>query len=93
MVGSMDKQLKPGSQGAVGDAAQSFADVLKENIDEVNQLQLESREMTKKFMIGEVENIHDVTIAAERAGLAMKTLLALRKKMTEAFRDVSQIRL
>ena len=43
--------------------------------------------------MGKVDNLHDVMIAGEKAGLAMKTMNTLRKKVLEAYREVSQTRL
>ena len=66
--------------------SKSFGDFLKENVDHVADLQKESKDLTKGFMMGRVENIHDVTVAGEKAGLALKTLkqkllIPLRKNL------------
>jgi len=74
-------------------ASKSFADLLRENINHVADLQKESKDLTKGFMMGRVENIHDVTIAGEKAGLAMKTLNTMRKKVLEAYKEISNTRL
>lgn len=74
-------------------ASSSFGQILKANIDHVAGLQNESKELVKGFMMGRVENIHDVTIAGEKAGLAMKTLNTMRKKVLEAYREISNTRL
>lgn len=74
-------------------AKSSFGKILKANIDHVAGLQSESKELVKGFMMGRVENIHDVTIAGEKAGLAMKTLNTMRKKVLEAYKEISNTRL
>ena len=74
-------------------ASTAFATVLEESVNQVADLQKVSKDLTKGFMMGTVENIHDVTIASEKAGLAMKTLNTMRKKVLEAYRDISSTRL
>jgi flagellar hook-basal body complex protein FliE len=71
----------------------AFVNYLEDSINQVADLQKESKQMTQGFLMGKVENLHDVTIASERAGLAMKTLNTLRKKILEVYKDVSSTRL
>ena len=66
---------------------------LENQLEAVREAQLHSKNMTKDFMMGKVDNLHDVMIAGEKAGLAMKTMNTLRKKVLEAYREVSQTRL
>ena len=60
-------------------AAGSFANYLENQLEAVREAQLHSKNMTKDFMMGKVDNLHDVMIAGEKAGLAMKTMNTLRK--------------
>jgi flagellar hook-basal body complex protein FliE len=92
-IQSMNARALPKPSNEVNKAVGSFGDYLKDGIDKVNALDHDSRQITQKFMMGEVENIHDVTIAAEKAGLAFRTMMSLRKKMTDAYRELTQIRL
>lgn len=92
-VRSMQKKQQPVTANGIGKNTKGFGAYLKDNIDAVNQQQLDSRKATELFMLGELENIHDVTIAAEKASLSMKTLLTIRKKVTDIYREITQIRL
>jgi flagellar hook-basal body complex protein FliE len=92
-VRSMQKKQQVKPVNDLDKASRGFGEYLKENVDAVNKLQMDSRRATELFMLGELENVHDVTIAAEKAGLAMKTLLTVRKKVTDIYREITQIRL
>jgi len=93
IVQSTMKRPIPHKMNNLDKASGSFVSYLENRINKVEDLQKESKEMTQGFLMGKVENLHDVTIASERAGLAMKTLNTLRKKILEVYKDVSSTRL
>ena len=93
MIQSTQKKMNPLPKNAVDKAAGSFANYLENQLEAVREAQLHSKNITKDFMMGKVDNLHDVMIAGEKAGLAMKTMNTLRKKVLEAYREVSQTRL
>ncbi len=66
----------------------SFNDFLKNALDEVNKLQNESENYTKMLALGQVDNIHDVTIASEKAKIALQMTLAIRNKVVDAYKEI-----
>ena len=93
MVSSFEDTVNIKPKNAVNQAVGSFSDYMAKAVEDTNDLSRESKDITQKFLMGEVENVHDVMIASERAGLAMKTMMSLRKKIMEAYRDISATRL
>jgi flagellar hook-basal body complex protein FliE len=93
MVSSFEDTISMKPKNPVDKAVGNFADYMEQAVDDTNDLSMASKDITKKFLMGEVENVHDVMIASERAGLAMKTMMSLRKKIMEAYRDISSTRL
>lgn len=71
----------------------SFAEVLRRNINEVNDLQYQTKNLTQQFATGQLENVHDLMVASEKSGLALKTMNTMRRKFLEIYREVSQTRL
>ncbi|WP_352419595.1 flagellar hook-basal body complex protein FliE [Proteiniborus sp.] len=69
----------------------AFNDFLKNALDEVNQLQTESESYTKLLALGQVENIHDVTIASEKAKIALQMTLAIRNKVVDAYKEIMRM--
>ncbi|PCJ21127.1 MAG: flagellar hook-basal body complex protein FliE [Candidatus Cloacimonadota bacterium] len=93
MVSSFEDTINIKPKNAVDKAVGNFADYMEQAVEDTNDLSIQSKDVTKKFLMGEIENVHDVMIASERAGLAMKTMMSLRKKIMEAYRDISSTRL
>jgi len=69
----------------------SFADRVKEILGEVNDLQLDAGEIAEKFARGEIEDIHDVMIAAEKASVGLELVLEVRNKLIDAYREISRM--
>ncbi len=75
------------------EAKPSFSQLMKDNLDKVNQLQIESDQITTDFALGKVENIHDVTIAAEKAKLALNMTVAIQGKLLSAYQEIMRMQL
>jgi len=79
------------SQGADGD--KSFGQVLLNALDNVNNAQVKSDNITKKFLVGDIQDIHQVTIAAEQARLMLQLAVEVRNKVIEAYQEISRIQI
>lgn len=71
----------------------SFGDVLNTAISKVNDEQLKSTQMKQDFVLGKIENIHDVQIQSEKALLSFQTFMAVRGKVVEAYKEIMRIQL
>ena len=69
----------------------SFADTLKQRIDEVSRLQQDASSAVDSAMIGGTDDVTGVMTAVEKADLAFKTLLAIRTKLMEAYDEVKNM--
>ncbi|ADG82396.1 flagellar hook-basal body complex subunit FliE [Thermincola ferriacetica] len=69
----------------------SFGEFLKKALNEVNNLQVQSEEMKQKLVTGQIENVHDVMIAAEKANLAFELTLQVRNKIVEAYQEIMRM--
>ncbi len=69
----------------------SFMDLLKESIYNTNNTAIEANKITEAFALGKIEDIHQVTIATEKAGLAMNLTLAVQNKAVEAYKEIMRI--
>lgn len=75
------------------DGNTSFTGLLKENLEDVNQLQKGSEEIIKDFSLGKVDNVHEVTVAAEKARLAVDLTTAIQSKVLDAYQEIMRIQL
>ena len=70
-----------------------FSDILSNALDNVNKLQLESEEYRNLLVTGEIDNLHDVTIAQEKANISLQLTLSIRNKMVEAYREIMRMQI
>lgn len=70
-----------------------FDNLLKDALNNVNQLQREKEEYKKLLITGELDNLHDVTIAAEKANVALQLTLGIRNKVVEAYKEIMRMQI
>ena len=69
----------------------SFANTLQDSLSSVNELQSEKRNMITSFASGETQNVHELMISLQKAGLAMSMTSAVRNKVMEAYKELSHL--
>ncbi|MGM7720367.1 flagellar hook-basal body complex protein FliE [Metabacillus sp. Hm71] len=69
----------------------SFAETLKQAINQVNQSQIESDKMTEALAAGKNVELHDVMISAQKASVSMALAIELRNKAIEAYQEMMRI--
>jgi flagellar hook-basal body complex protein FliE len=86
-----DKALAAGREPAAEGAAPSFGATLADSLAKVNDLQVEKGNMIKSFASGETQNVHELMISMQKAGLAMNLTAAVRNKVLDAYRELSRL--
>ncbi|WP_177505370.1 flagellar hook-basal body complex protein FliE [Anaerosinus sp.] len=91
-------QLTPVRSSAINNINQaaevegkSFGDFFKESLNEVNDLQLKSRDASINLAAGKVNDISQVVIAGEKAGVALQLTMQIRNKVVEAYQEVMRM--
>ena len=69
----------------------AFSDMLNTSLEKVNNLQSERSDMIQAFASGETQNVHELMIAMQKAGLAMNMTAAVRNKVMEAYKELTRI--
>ena len=66
-----------------------FAALLQSAVDEVNNTQLDARQLTRKFEAGNSEvNLQDVVLSLQKASLSFQTMVQVRNKLVTAYQEV-----
>lgn len=68
--------------------AEGFGSMLKDSLKEVNDLQNTKNTMIEAFATGQSENVHDLMINLQKAGLAMQMTTTVRGKVLEAYKEL-----
>ncbi|MFP7494087.1 flagellar hook-basal body complex protein FliE [Terribacillus saccharophilus] len=83
--------LTPIKQTTPAQAQASFTDSLKSAIDGLNATQQESDKMTQALATGEVDNLHDVMIASQKASVALDAAVQVQKKAIDAYTEMMRM--
>lgn len=70
-----------------------FSSFFKDALNEVNELQIISDEYKNLLVTGDVDNLHDVTIAAEKANVSLQLTLGIRNKVVEAYKEIMRMQI
>jgi flagellar hook-basal body complex protein FliE len=97
MISGITNNLNPAKVAGAGVApaagagtagASSFADTLKNSINDVAKLQQDATKAVQDLATGKNEDVTGVMTAVEKSDLAFKTLLSIRTKLMEAYDEV-----
>ncbi len=69
----------------------SFAETLHNSLETVNDLQGTKNKMIQSFASGETQNVHELMISLQKAGLAVNMTSAVRNKVLEAYKELTNL--
>ncbi|WP_285906914.1 flagellar hook-basal body complex protein FliE [Pseudodesulfovibrio pelocollis] len=71
--------------------AQGFNDTLKDSLVKVNDMESEKKLMIEEFASGKKQNVHELMITMQKAGLAMSMTSAVRNKVMTAYQEIMKM--
>ena len=89
-VGPTSGLAQPGQQEKVD--GKDFRSILLDSLDEVNRLQHEADQGVQRLLTGETDNMAEVLNAINKADIAFDLLMEMRNKLTDAYREIQQMR-
>ena len=69
----------------------SFKDVVKKAVSEVNSLQNQGDQMAMKIAKGDTEDVHQAMMAMNKAKLALDLTIQVRSKVVEAYQEIMRM--
>ena len=84
------RELTVGSTEGV-EKGKSFGDTMKEFVSDVDQIQKNADFQVERYATGDLRDIHEVMIAAEKANLSFQLLVEIRNKMMESYRELMRM--
>jgi flagellar hook-basal body complex protein FliE len=84
--------LSEGETGAA-QAGRAFMEYLNDAIRDVSDMQTRAAELQQAFARGEYENVHEVIIAAQEAGIALDLVLAIRNQVVRAYEEIMRMQI
>lgn len=89
LTGSLEEKRKT-ADGTMFDA---FLNTAINNINTTNSYLSDMENEEVKFMLGETENAHDLTIALQKASTALQYTVAIRDKVLDAYKELMQMQI
>ena len=86
--------LTPSAPGRPVDGATaegSFADELRQQLEQVNQMQTEADAGVQNLLTGRTQNITEVLAAARKAEVAFSLLMESRNKLADAYTELKRM--
>ena len=66
----------------------SFFETLQKSMEEVNADQLQADSSIKDLVAGKSKNIHETMLQIQKAELSLKTMMQVRNKILEAYKEI-----
>ena len=89
------RRLTAAAQGGPAEVAQTqgagadFASLLKQSINQVNDLQQTASTMSSAFSSGDPNvNVTEVMVALQKAGVAFQAMTEVRNRLVSAYQDI-----
>jgi flagellar hook-basal body complex protein FliE len=80
-------------QDTVNNGAIPFSDYLNQALNNTNNLLLDADKLADDFAAGKTDNIHQVTIAAEKADIALQFTMQVRTKILDAYSEIMRMQI
>ena len=83
----------PAAAQASEGVSHDFGNLVMDGLNRLEGLQDRSDTLAVQAATGNLDNIHDYTIAATEAGVATQLTVAVRNKAVEAFNDIMRMQI
>jgi flagellar hook-basal body complex protein FliE len=81
--------LSKGLDAPSGVGRKGFADVLKDNLNQVNAAQQNADALGKRFALGDDSvSLSDVMIATQKSSISFQAAVQVRNKLVSAYHDI-----
>lgn len=87
-----DNQPAQPAAAAGGAEGTSFASLMEQSLDKVNEMQNQSGALKKAFEMGDPNvSLPEVSLASNKAGLAFQATLNVRNKVVDAYKEIMRM--
>jgi flagellar hook-basal body complex protein FliE len=83
--------VQPAATASAPGADAAFGAALAGSIDNLQQMQSTSSDLAVKAVTGDLDDVHDYTVASSQAKVALELTAAVRNKAVEAFTEIMRM--
>jgi flagellar hook-basal body complex protein FliE len=93
IMSSGSVQAKNDSSANASDVSKQFGSFLNDAINNLNDQQNTVDQLNQSFIKGQLSDVHQLTIASEKASLGLELTTQVRNKIVEAYQEVMRIQM
>jgi len=71
----------------------SFAQTLKDSINEINNIQQQADQAVSNLVEGKSQDLHQTMIAVEKADLSFQLMMQVRNKILSAYEEIQRMQI
>lgn len=90
-IGETIQHIAEPSKGLKQGDGPSFDEAIKDALKQVSEVQNEAEKAIEDFSKGDVNDIHTVVVAMEKADMSLQTLMAVRNKLMTAYDEIMRM--
>lgn len=75
------------------ESSTDFSTIFKNAINEIITDVNTAEELSRQAAVGNIQDLHDVTIALEKANLSIQLTMQVRNKVVEAYQEVMRMQI
>ncbi|TMN23575.1 flagellar hook-basal body complex protein FliE [Lentibacillus cibarius] len=75
------------------EAQSNFANTLQSAIEHVNDTQVASDKKTEALAKGQINDLHDVMITAQKASISLETSVQVQRKVIDAYNEIMRMQI
>ncbi len=80
---------QPNAVSSINNSSSNFGDLLKDAVNNVNDIQLDAGDMKKRFELGDRSiSLSETMIASQKASVAFDATVQVRNKFVEAYKEI-----
>nr|WP_091772195.1 flagellar hook-basal body complex protein FliE [Piscibacillus halophilus] len=80
-------------QTTPSDTHAKFAQALKDAVNNVNEMQQVSDQKTNALVSGEIDDLHEVMIASQKASVSLQTATQMQSKAIDAYKEIMRMQI
>lgn len=89
----LNTEVSPALKTTPATAQANFVDTLKGAIENLNNVQNESDKMTNALASGQVQDLHQVMITAQKASITLETTVQFQQKAIDAYNEIMRMQI
>jgi flagellar hook-basal body complex protein FliE len=73
------------------EVTKNFTSFLSDAMNQVNQSQVESANLADQFAAGQIQDLHQVTVAGQKSTVMLQMTLQVRNKVIESYQEIMRM--